>query len=392
MFSDSKGYKLFEESVAKASSYETGEHLNCPPADTDVFVDFSASRECINYMMQRSLEHADEELRRFERHFSGGRNRMLWAEDFDDMFSQLRLLFKEKGVDSVCFPQLEDSNELNNTERFPLLHELGLPYFLQDEKVSIGETSMLQVFQPDMLLTDPGSLLFNSLSNKALGQLNNGNINLFITTVMQLLAHTEAAELFAEYNHIFKESEDGMRVLYRGTGSCDNYLMVVDNRRSAVLSHSALRPMLSCLQCGCCHSVCPVEQTVGKEAYNNIFTGPPAHVMLPYLENEREECHIPHACLLCGRCEIACPLQLPIREMVMAVRHDLHVRKVTNGKEHKVLEQSAAFLQSRTAMNQAPLFKKWKFGKWVAGAMEKACGPLQFAKASYNEQEAKPKS
>ncbi len=391
MFSASKGYQTFAEAASCATAYEAGRTLLCPPADTDAFVNFSASRDSLNHMLQQSLEHADEELRRFEKRFVGERNHLLWATDFNDMFTQLRHLFKERGVDSVSFPQLKDINELNNVQRFPLLHELGLHYFLQDEKINITEEGMLQVYYPDMLLTDMGSILFNSLDNKALSQLNNGSINLFVATVTQLLAYTEGAELFAEYCRVFKEDEGGMRVMYRGNGSGDNYLLLVDNSRSVVLSHSALRPMLTCLQCGRCHEVCPVVQTVGKEAYNNIFTGPPAHVMLPYLENEREECHIPHACLLCGRCEAACPLQLPIREMVLAVRHDLHRRKVTNGKEHKILEQSADFLQSRAAMNQAPLFKKWKFGKWVADAMEKACGSLPFAKDSYNKQAAKPK-
>ncbi len=392
MFSDSKGYRKFEETFAKVASYEAGDTHYCPPADTDAFVDFTASFESLKDRMQQSLERADEELIRFTKRFSVGRNHVLWAEDFNDMFAQLRHLFKDKGVDSVCFPQLKDSNELNNTERFPLLHELGLPYFLQDEHISIGEEGMLQVFCPDMLLTEQGSLLFNSLTNKELGQLNNGNINLFIATVTQLLAYTDGAELYGEYNRVFKEDKGGMRVMYRGTSSSDNYLMLVDNRRSTVLSHSALRPILTCLQCGRCHSVCPIVQTADKEVYNNIFTGPPAHILLPYLENEHEECHIPHACLLCGKCEIACPLQLPIREMVIAARHDLHARKVTNGKEHKMLEQCAEFLQSRAAMNQAPLFKKWKFGKWVVGTMEKACGSLQFSKESYNKQLTKPKS
>ncbi len=391
MLSDSKGYKRFVESATQATALYKENIRYDAVADTDVLEDIDASRSCLNYILQNTLEHADEELQRFAKLFVNAHSHVLWAEDYSDMFAQLKGLFKQWQTKQVCFPQLQDSNDLNNQALFPLFHELGLPYFLQDEKLDIGETGEVQIFHPDLLLTDQGSMLFHNMDNTTLGMLNNNSINLFITTTTQLLNTTSMAELYSTYCHVFKEEAAGMRVIYRGTHKVSNYLLIVDNRRTAVLGHSFFRPILTCLQCGRCHKVCPVELAAGKEAYNNIFTGPVAHVMLPYLEEEKVEGYVVHACLLCGRCEAVCPLQLPIRDMVVAARHDLQTRKVTPGKARKLLEQSANFLQNRAAMNKGTFSKRFKFGKYVDSKMEKACGALPYAAECYNKQVEKKK-
>lgn len=391
MSAESKEHAAFIESACQhIASGVTGD-FECPKEHTDYFANLPVARRRLNFALQQSLETAEDALRRFTRLFSNNFNHVLWAADFDDMFLQLRNIFKQWDVHTVCFPQLKDANELNDEDKCSLYHELGLPYFLQDERVEVAEEGKLQFFHPDRLLTDNGILLFNELNNKAVSLLNNGNINFFIVTIDQLLNATMLAELYNEFCRAFDKSKEGMQVMYRGTGQCSNYLLVVDNRRSEVLRRHKIRYALTCLQCQRCHSVCPVEQTAGKEAYNNVFSGPLGSIMLPYLENEEAEKHLTDACLLCGRCEEVCPLQLPLRDMVIANRKDFFSRDITDKRQSQLINKVARYLQNRSAMNKNAFLKHIVFSHFVNSDLKKDFELPDFSSESFNKQSTKEK-
>lgn len=389
MSADSKEYDNFCECAEHHIASGVNSEFACGKEDTSCFVDLAAARRRLNYALQSALETGEEALPHFARAFASDFNHILWVEDYEDMFAQMRMVFKQWDVRSVCFPQLKDANELNDKQKCPLYHELGLLYFLQDEKIEIEERGKVQIFHPDRLLTDKGMLLFNGLTNHAVSMLNNSNINLCIVTVNQLLNSTSTAELYGEFHRAYVQLDKGMQVLYRGTGKCTNYLIVIDNRRSVILGHKPCRAILACLQCGRCGSVCPVEQTAGKEAYDNIFTGPLASIMLPYLEDEEKEKHVVDACLMCGRCEEACPLQLPLRDMILYNRQDFLARDITEKAQHKLIDRMGDFLQSRTAMNKGVLSKKLTFGRSVSGDAKQFFDVPPFAPESFNKQETK---
>lgn len=386
---EEKGYKAFNDSASHHIAAGTASTMECAKDGASVFANVEVARKRLNYTLLSSLELAEDAIRRFARFFAGSYNHILWAEDYENMFAHMHNVFKQWNVKSVCFPQLQDANELNSEERCPLYHELGLPYFLQDEKMSIEEEGKMKIFHPDSMLTDSGMLMFNHMNNHSVSMLNNGNINLFIVTVNQLFASIALAELYGEYSTAYIGPQEGMRVLFRGTGKGTNYLIVVDNRRSTVMAHKPCRAVLSCLQCGRCSSVCPVEQTAGKEAYDNVFAGPLASVMLPYLEDEDKEKHVVDACLMCGRCEEVCPLQLPLCDMIIYNRQDLLDRDVMEKRQCKLLTRMAHFVDNRAAMNGSPLIKKWKFASLVSNEAKQEFQLPPFDAAPFNKRHAK---
>lgn len=336
----------------------------------------SAAGHRLRQALLQSLETADEQLRRFDSLFAAGHNHVLWAADYKDLFGVLHKLFAEWGAKSACFPQLDDVNDLNG-EASPLLYrELGLPFFLQDEKMELGEEGKVQFFHPDGMLTDSGMLLFCNMGQKATAMLNNSKINIFLVTLEQTLCSTPLAEMHGALRH--GEKYRGM-LLYKGTGACSNYLVVVDNGRTEVLRREWIRPALACMGCGRCHGACPVEQAAGSEAYNNVFTGPLACVALPYMEDERCDGYAAEACTMCGRCDEVCPLHLPMREMIAAARHDLYERGAMGKGQRRMASQLGKFLQSRGAMNKGAFIKSLLFGKFVSEEYKRHFSPTPFA-------------
>lgn len=358
---------------------------SCPEMGTEVFANTDGARHYLNYELQETLQEADRELRRFAQGFVCQHNKVYWACDFNEMFCQMRTALNDEKIASACFPQFTDVNELNDEDKCPLYHELGLHFFLSDEKIELGETGQAQFFHPDRLLTDSGSMLFCSMSNHAFSLLNNGKTNIFIVTIDQLLRDTYFTEVYSTFCNLSSQQHQGMQVIYHGNGSCRNILFVVNNQRTEVLKHTGLRSIFNCLQCYRCNAVCPVEQVAGKKAYNNIFTGPQASVLLPYMETEEGEKYVPEACVMCGRCEEACPLHLPLRDMIVEARKDLLQRGITDKGQRQRIRRIYNILQNRDNMYRSRLWKKMRLHSFVNQTMEQEYAMPDFADKTFDK-------
>jgi L-lactate dehydrogenase complex protein LldF len=103
------------------------------------------------------------------------------------------------------------------------------------------------------------------------------------------------------------------------------HLILVDNRRTAIIDQG-FGVALRCIQCGACHTVCPVYQQIGGAGYANAaYTGPIGAAINPlHLRSDLGE---PQA-FLCtgdGACQAACPLDIPLPELTRA--HRLRISK-----------------------------------------------------------------
>jgi L-lactate dehydrogenase complex protein LldF len=101
------------------------------------------------------------------------------------------------------------------------------------------------------------------------------------------------------------------------------HLILVDNRRTEIIEEG-FGQALRCIQCGACHTVCPVYQQIGGAGYaHSPYTGPIGAVVNPLLL--RPDLGEPQAylCAGCGHCQAACPVDVPIPEMLHAHRRNL---------------------------------------------------------------------
>ncbi|MEM9577922.1 MAG: LutB/LldF family L-lactate oxidation iron-sulfur protein [Pseudomonadota bacterium] len=97
------------------------------------------------------------------------------------------------------------------------------------------------------------------------------------------------------------------------------HIVLVDNHRSDMLS-DFLRPMLRCIRCGACMNHCPVYAAVGGHAYGAVYPGPMGSVLTPAMTGLKGSKDLPNACTLNGRCREVCPVNIPLTDMLRALR------------------------------------------------------------------------
>ncbi|MCR4829191.1 MAG: 4Fe-4S dicluster domain-containing protein [Bacteroidales bacterium] len=324
--------------------------------------------------LDRTIENLDAELSRFEQHFAGSHNQLFWARDYNDVFDGIRKIAKKQKAKTARLPKMENSF---------IFRELGMKFFLRDENISLSDDGDLQFFYVDLMLADAGSLLLLNSGSRAQEKLSNSRTNIFISSIDRVLANSDLVDTYRQLLAYKYGAGSQDFLLFKGSPNCESYLFVVDNQRTALMAAKSQRRVLACLHCGRCNDVCPVLQSIGEEPYNNVFVGPVANIMLPYLESQETDGHVIHACTLCGRCEEVCPIALPIRDMIVDARQTAFVSKTMDKKDRKSLLSLRKLLTSRAKMNKGRRTKGYIMRKHQLKELRHRRKMPQFAKIPF---------
>lgn len=368
-------YLNFLDSSEKAIESNAGARNFALNAENEV--NFKLSSSAISRFkaaLRYTVENLDEELTRFENRFTNKHNAVFWATDYNDVFESLKKLFKVHKVKSVRLPNINNST---------VFRELGIKYFLRDEKIALAEDGDMQFFNADRILSDTGAILLLNQTNNSFERLTNHKTNVFFTTIDRVLCNSDWVEMYQQLVSYNSGSGRQDMIVFKGSENCNNYLFIIDNQRSQLLKNKEIRQSMMCLQCGRCNDVCPVFQTIGEEPYNNVFVGPMANVTLPYLETIESYKHVMFACTLCGRCEEVCPISLPIREMIVESRHLLIAEGALDKMERRLLGAMRKMLLSRSKMNVSPFIKKHLLYKFISSDYRKSHRIPAFSKENF---------
>jgi len=139
-------------------------------------------------------------------------------------------------------------------------------------------------------------------------------------THLQLLALSATGQPLTSYTSVYGGADSD------GPEQC--HVVLLDNGRSEMLA-GAFRPMLRCIRCAACMDNCPVYNWVGGHAYGWIYPGPMGSVWTPNLAGLEDTRDLPNACTLNGRCKEVCPLQIPLPDMLRALREQQWQRQLT---------------------------------------------------------------
>ncbi len=377
-------YNSFLDAAEKSIKENKGVQLFKTRDDIgSLFVDRDETTWRFRTMLQHTIENLDEELNRFEKHFTNKNNAVYWASDYQDVFASLKKIFKAQKVRSVRLPNINAST---------IFRELGMKFFLQEEKIALSEDGDIQFFVADMMLADLGALLLLNQSNNSYSRLTNSKTNVFFTTIDRIMSNSDWAEVYHQLATYRSGGSTQEAVFFKGSSQCNNYLFIIDNQRTQLLYNKDLRQSLTCLQCGRCQDVCPVLQTIGDEPYNNVFSGPIANVTLPYLESHESYKHVNYACLLCGRCEEVCPISLPIRDMIIDSRRALLLEGNVDKREQRMLTAERKQLMSRSKMNASKMMKNIKLGCFFTSEAKKTRKLPVFKSETFNKLYLKSKN
>ncbi len=149
---------------------------------------------------------------------------------------------------------------------------------------------------------------------------------------LRLLPRSGTGQHLTSYQSIFTGTARGGGAATArpdGEGPEEMHLVLLDNRRSAMLADPLRRESLQCIRCGACLNVCPVYRQVGGHAYGSVYPGPIGAVITPQLAGIHEARPLPYASSLCGACEEVCPVKIPLPELLLDLRKEAVEQKTS---------------------------------------------------------------
>jgi L-lactate dehydrogenase complex protein LldF len=137
-----------------------------------------------------------------------------------------------------------------------------------------------------------------------------------LSVLMKLLARSCTGQKLPSYVSMIS----GPRRSGERDGPEEFHLVILDNGRSRILADPELRPSLYCIRCGACLNFCPVYLKIGGHAYGWVYSGPIGSILTPQLIRKKQAYALPHASTLCGACAEVCPVNIPLPEILLALR------------------------------------------------------------------------
>jgi L-lactate dehydrogenase complex protein LldF len=140
---------------------------------------------------------------------------------------------------------------------------------------------------------------------------------------LPMLAAMGTGQTISCYNTLY----GGPRQPGEPDGPEEYHVVLLDNRRTALLADAEQRDTLHCIRCGACLNVCPIFRNVGGHTYGTTYCGPIGAVLTPNLRDLSEWQHLSYASSLCGACTETCPVKIDLHHHLLQNRRNASHRK-----------------------------------------------------------------
>ena len=135
---------------------------------------------------------------------------------------------------------------------------------------------------------------------------------------LPMLAVMGTGQPLACYNTLY----GGPRQPGEADGPEEFHVVMLDNRRTALLADAEQRDALGCIRCGACLNVCPIFCNVGGHTYGTVYGGPIGSVITPHMRGLQEWKHLSYASSLCGACSETCPVRIDLHHHLLRNRRN----------------------------------------------------------------------
>lgn len=341
-------YKLFISEVKKSLS----EKKILKYTDNELFLkslfsNYSYARKIAANIRVKNINNIEENIILLDKKFNENKININWALDYDNLNTKI--------IKYLNNNKIKDINIIETN----FTRELGIDKSLNEEGFSInGENNDLVIFQPLYLISNTGSFFLNFSSYSQMNMVLNSKHKLFIIPFSDIIRNQKDIEILLKlyYSNKYNEEFGSYSSIYTPLNDSNIEVYIIDNGRTNLLETRENRKALTCFDCDACKLNCPVYQLIGDKPYNNVFTGPYANVVLPYLENIDSYKHLSFNCVLCGNCTNVCPLNIPLKSLMISNRNMFYEMKYIGLKYRNKIKRLKNYLISRKKLNS----KQWK--------------------------------
>lgn len=345
-----------------------------------VFQNYNQARCQAANMRIKYINQLDELVTNFEKNFSQFGAEVNWAVEYNIVIDDIVKLLRDRKIKEI------NLIESNFTE------ELGLNRTFKIEEIATtSEAKDCVIVEPKFAISKTGSLFFEFANALDREIVLTSKIKIFVLQINNIIKNIEDIELLLNLYAINKEGQEFPSISTIFTPNAqentDTYIYLIDNSRTNLLEGKERRKSLTCINCNACKKVCPIYSLIGDTPYNNVFTGPIANVILPFLETVDGYKHLSFNCTLCGNCVNACPMDIPLTDLMIENRNIFFENKNIELKERYKIKLLKEYLVSRQKLNQKSWAKGFLFNLFFKNKITDSRPLPMFAKQTFSQKQ-----
>ncbi|MBR1776878.1 lactate utilization protein [bacterium] len=345
----------------------------------NVFKNLKKAKKIASDIKTKFINKISDNLVIFDKKFTENSGHVHWCIAYNDFEIKLRRLLEKGKTKSVnLFPSY-------------FSEELGLKNILENADIEIdNEQNDTVIFFPKFGIVNTGSLFLEFSSSFDMEQVLSSNTKIFVLPITDFVLKPDDIEIFVYLYSVYKNHNDFpyLSSLFTPQPLEKNdsiHVFLVDNSRSNIIANKEIRSILNCINCDACKTVCPVYNMVGDKPFDNVFSGPYANVVLPFLENTDNYKHLCFSCTNCGNCSSVCPMNIPVSELIIRNKKYFFENKIMDISDIRISKVLSKTLSSRKLMNQNKVMKYLRI-KLLINNSKSVSNKFIFSSKTFNQQ------